>query len=113
MSLLCFVAIGAYGFMGPFWALPSEFLTGLSAAAGLALINSVGNLAGFVGPYAIGAISKTTESLCAGLAFAGVFMFAAAILVLRLPDSGLAGLRDHALARSGSGVVVLNAFTSA
>jgi ACS family tartrate transporter-like MFS transporter len=87
MSLLCFVAIGAYGFMGPVWALPSEFLTGLSAAAGLALINSVGNLAGFVGPYAIGAISKTTGSLYAGLAFAGVFMFAAAILVLRLPKS--------------------------
>lgn len=87
MSLLCFVAIGAYGFMGPFWALPSEFLTGLSAAAGLALINSVGNLAGFVGPYAIGAISKITGSLYAGLAFAGVSMFAAAILVLRLPKS--------------------------
>jgi ACS family tartrate transporter-like MFS transporter len=87
VALLSFVAIGVYGFFGPFWALPSGFLTGFSAAAGLALINSAGNLAGFVGPYAIGAISKTTGSLYAGLALAGVFMFAAAILVLRLPKS--------------------------
>jgi ACS family tartrate transporter-like MFS transporter len=87
VALLSFVAIGVYGFFGPFWALPSGFLTGFSAAAGLALINSAGNLAGFVGPYAIGAISETTGSLYAGLALAGVFMFAAAILVLRLPKS--------------------------
>lgn len=87
VALLSFVAIGVYGFFGPFWALPSGFLTGFSAAAGLALINSVGNLAGFVGPYAIGAMSKTTGSLYAGLALAGVFMFAAAILVLLLPKS--------------------------
>jgi len=87
VALLSCVAIGVYGFFGPFWALPSGFLTGFSAAAGLALINSTGNLAGFVGPYAIGVISKTTGSLYAGLALAGVFMFAAAILVLLLPKS--------------------------
>jgi ACS family tartrate transporter-like MFS transporter len=63
VALLSFVAIGVYGFFGPFWALPSGFLTGFSAAAGLALINSVGNLSGFVGPYAIGTISRTTGSL--------------------------------------------------
>jgi MFS transporter, ACS family, tartrate transporter len=84
VALLCFVAIGVYGFMGPFWALPSGFLTGFSAAAGLALINSAGNLSGFVGPYAIGAISRRTGNLYAGLALAGVFMIAAAILVLGL-----------------------------
>ena len=87
VALLSFVAIGVYGFFGPFWALPSGFLTGFSAAAGLALINSAGNLAGFVGPYAVGTISKTTGSLYAGLALAGVFMFAAAILVLLIPKS--------------------------
>lgn len=87
VALLSFVAIGVYGFFGPFWALPCGFLTGFSAAAGLALINSGGNLAGFVGPYAIGTMSKTTGSLYGGLALAGAFMFAAAILVLRLPKS--------------------------
>jgi MFS transporter, ACS family, tartrate transporter len=40
VTLLCFLAAGAYSCSGPFWALPSEFLTGYSAAAGIALINS-------------------------------------------------------------------------
>lgn len=89
LALLCFVAVGVYGFFGPFWALPSGFLTGFSAAAGLALINSAGNLAGFVGPYMIGALSRKTHALYAGLGLAGVFMFAAAALVLFISKSGL------------------------
>ena len=85
VALLCLAAIGIYGCMGPFWALPSEFLTGFAAAAGIALVNSVGNLGGFAGPYTIGAISKTTEGHYTGLALSGAFLFAAAILVLLLP----------------------------
>src|SRR6266480_1768594 len=83
--LLSFVAIGVYGSMGPFWALPSEFLTGFSAAAGIALINSVGNLGGLVGPYMIGAVAMRTGNLYGGLALAGVFLFLSATLVLLLP----------------------------
>jgi ACS family tartrate transporter-like MFS transporter len=83
--LLSFVAVGVYGRMGPFWTLPSEFLTGFSAAAGIALINSVGNLGGFVGPYIIGAVAMRTGNLYGGLAIAGIFSFISAILVLVLP----------------------------
>jgi ACS family tartrate transporter-like MFS transporter len=86
VALLSLAAIGAYGFFGPFWAMPSEFLSGFSAAAGLALINSAGNLAGFVSPYAIGAISAKTGSPILGLALAGACMFAAAILAVRVPQ---------------------------
>ena len=50
-----------------FWSLPPMVLTGTAAAAGLAFINSVGNLAGFAGPYAIGWISQTTGSAIWGL----------------------------------------------
>jgi MFS transporter, ACS family, tartrate transporter len=63
VTLLCLLAAGVYSVIGPFWALPSEFLTGFSAAAGIALINSVGNLGGFVGPYMIGAIAMRTGNL--------------------------------------------------
>jgi ACS family tartrate transporter-like MFS transporter len=49
VALSCLLAVGLYSVWGPFWALPSEFLTGFSAAAGMALVNSVGNLGGFVG----------------------------------------------------------------
>lgn len=62
LALLSVLAVGVYGYVGPFWALPSEFLTGFSAAAGIGLINSVGNLGGFVGPWAIGAISSISRN---------------------------------------------------
>src|SRR5215831_8995990 len=92
VALLSFVAIGVYGFFGPFWALPSGFLTGFSAAAGLALINSAGNLAGFVGPYIVGALSRKTHTLYAGFGLAGAFMLGATGLVLLVPKSGTAKL---------------------
>ena len=85
IALLSLVAMGIYSFMGPFWTMPSEFLTGYSAASGIALITSVANLGGFVGPYAIGAISDRTGSLYGGLAVAGLSLFVSATLVLLLP----------------------------
>jgi ACS family tartrate transporter-like MFS transporter len=88
--LLSFLAAGVYSFYGPFWALPSEFLTGFSAAAGIAFINSVGNLGGFAGPYMIGAIAARTGNLYAGLAIAGVSLFISATLVLVLPRNARA-----------------------
>lgn len=83
--LLSLVSLGIYSFYGPFFSLPTQFLTGFSAASGIALINSVANLGGFVGPYAIGAINARTGSLYGGLAAVGVSLFLSAMLVLLLP----------------------------
>lgn len=47
-------AIGVWAVIGPFWALTTSFLSGVAAAAGIALINSMGNIGGFVGPYLMG-----------------------------------------------------------
>ena len=85
VTLLTFLAIGVYSCIGPFWTLPSEFLTGFSAAAGIALINSIGNLSQLVGPYMIGAIAMRTGNVYAGLAIVGVPLFISAMLVLQLP----------------------------
>jgi ACS family tartrate transporter-like MFS transporter len=82
LVLLCVTGIGVYGFFGPFWALPGEFLTGYAAASGLALINACGNLAGFVGPYTIGSIAQRTGNPYAGLVLAGCTMLAAAGMLL-------------------------------
>jgi MFS transporter, ACS family, tartrate transporter len=62
--------------VGPFWALPTKFLHGTAAAAGIALINSIGNLGGFFGPYMIGSIRTSTGS------FRGGFLIAGATLAL-------------------------------
>ena len=92
--LLSFVVLGLYSLLGPLWSLPSEFLTGFSAASGIALITSVGILGGFVGPYAVGLIRQRTGSLYGGLAFAGVSVLVSATLVLLLP------MKTRALANS-------------
>ena len=84
MVLLSLLAIGYCSSLGPFWAMPSEFLTGFSAASGIAFINSVGNLGGFFGPSMVGFITQRTGTLYGGLAFAGVSMLVAAALVLLL-----------------------------
>jgi MFS transporter, ACS family, tartrate transporter len=85
VALLSLLAVGYCSSLSPFWAIPSEFLTGFSAASGIAVINSVGNLGGFAGPYAVGFINQKTGNLYGGLAFAGISMLVAAALVLFLP----------------------------
>jgi ACS family tartrate transporter-like MFS transporter len=72
-------SIGIYSALGPFWSVPPLFLRGTAAAAGIALINSIGNLGGFVGPYLVGWIKGNTggftagfEVLAAAVAIAGV-----------------------------------------
>jgi sugar phosphate permease len=82
--LWCFVAAGTLSLFGPFWSMPNEFLTGFSAAAGIALINCFGNLSGFVGPFAIGAIGKKTGNLQTGLVFVAISLVTSAALILAL-----------------------------
>jgi sugar phosphate permease len=85
--LLCFACIGVYSVYGPYWSLPSEFLTGFAAASGIGLISSVANLGGFAGPYAVGMVSQKTGRLYAGLALTGVSLFLCAALTSLLPKS--------------------------
>ena len=80
----CFAVSGICSLWGPFWALPNEFLAGYSAATGIALINSIGNLGGFFGSYTIGAISKRTGSFRGGLLFLALSFFTSAVLMLAL-----------------------------
>jgi len=75
-------AIGIYGAKAPFWPLPSMFLTGSAAAGGIALINSVGNLGGFAGPYIMGWVKDATGSFKAGLYLLAGFGIAAAVVTL-------------------------------
>jgi ACS family tartrate transporter-like MFS transporter len=67
LVLLCVGTIGINGSNPPFWPLPSAYLTGPAAAAGIALVNSVGNLGGLVGPLILGIGKKWTGGFSAGL----------------------------------------------
>jgi ACS family tartrate transporter-like MFS transporter len=80
--LFSVVAIGSYSFLPVLFSVPGEFLSGFPAAAGIALVTSVANLGGFVGPYIVGSIQGRTGSLSAGLAVAGLLFLMSAILAL-------------------------------
>jgi nitrate/nitrite transporter NarK len=63
-----------------FWSLPTAYLTGAAAAAGIGLINSLGNMSGFVAPYVTGALSDATGDNKAGLWVVGAAMVSAAVV---------------------------------
>ncbi|MFC7518979.1 MFS transporter [Herbaspirillum sp. GCM10030257] len=65
-----------------FWTLPTAYLGGTAAAAGIAMINSIGNLAGFVSPYMIGAIKDATQSTVTGMYVLALSLVVGAALVL-------------------------------
>jgi MFS transporter, ACS family, tartrate transporter len=73
-----------------FWTLPSAFLSGTAAAGGLALINAIGNIGGFVGPYTIGWIKQATGSFTYGLIAVGSGVLFSGITALLIGhDQGL------------------------
>jgi MFS transporter, ACS family, tartrate transporter len=79
---LALAQLGVLSTMPPFWSLPTSFLSGTAAAGGIALINSVGNLGGFVGPNVIGQVKAATGSFAGGLTFLAVVLIIGGFLAL-------------------------------
>jgi MFS family permease len=82
----CFalVQVGFQSFFGPFWCLPSNLLRGTAAAAGIALVNSFGNLAGIVAPWGVGVLKERTGSMTAGMLVLSVLAACAAAMCIGL-----------------------------
>jgi nitrate/nitrite transporter NarK len=68
-----------------FWSLPTAFLAGTGAAAGIAMINSLGNLAGFLSPYLVGWLKQVTASNASGMYMLAAFMVLGGLLALSVP----------------------------
>lgn len=81
MLWLCLISIAAYGYIAVWWTIPTAFLSGLSAAVGLAAINSVGNLGGFLGPWIVGSLVDLTGTPRAGLLFLGTSFVIGAVML--------------------------------
>jgi ACS family tartrate transporter-like MFS transporter len=92
VTFLSLAAAGLLSAHGPFWPLPSKFLTGAAAAGGIALINSLSNLSGFVGPYAIGLLNGASGNFRSGLLLLAFVPLAGMALALRLRHAAV--LRD-------------------
>ena len=86
-------ACGVFGAPPVFWTLPTGVLSGTAAAAGIAVINSIGNLSGFFGPYAMGWIKDATGSFTGGLLLIAALAVGAMVIVLALDY-------DHALEKA-------------
>jgi len=87
ISMLCLAGIGVHSYLPSFWSLPTKFLTGSAAAACIGLINSVGNLGGFVGPYAVGYINTATSSFFGGICYLAFSSLAGGLLILTLREA--------------------------
>jgi ACS family tartrate transporter-like MFS transporter len=82
--------LGVFSVVGPFWAMPAAILSDSAAAAGIAFINSMGNLGGFVGPYVIGVVRTSTGQFKGGLLLVGAALAMSGVIALgvRLPARG-------------------------
>ncbi|WP_213978923.1 MFS transporter [Sphingomonas sp. dw_22] len=80
-ALLSLALTGFYAFKAPFWTLPGIFLSRSTAAVSIAAINSIGNLGGFVGPYAVGLVAKESGKPALGLLFLAALTLVAFAMV--------------------------------
>jgi D-galactonate transporter len=96
MIALTVAGAGIFACLPVFWTLPTAFLSGAAAAGGIALINSIGNLAGFAGPYVVGVLKDATGSYTSGLlSLAAAGMGAIVIVVALHHDPSLEHAPDH------------------
>jgi MFS-type transporter involved in bile tolerance (Atg22 family) len=85
VGLFTLVGISVIALLSPFWAMPTELLSESGAAASVGMINCLGSLAGFLGPYTLGYLHTRTGSFTPGLLVMLVAMAAGGILVLFVP----------------------------
>lgn len=86
VGCLVIAASGIWGALGPFWAFAGSFLSGTGAAGGIALINSLGNLGGFAGPYLMGLFRDWTGAYNTGLAVLGGVIFLGGMMAMMLKE---------------------------
>jgi nitrate/nitrite transporter NarK len=87
VAAIAALAVGLFFLLGAhpvFWSMPAALLSGSAAAAGIALINSIGNLGGFVGPYLVGLMKDATGSTDGGLVTLAVILLFGAFLATRV-----------------------------
>ncbi|MBZ9780102.1 MFS transporter [Pseudomonas sp. REP124] len=82
MAMICVALSGLYSFKSPFWALPTLFLDRTTAAVSIAVINSIGNLGGFVGPSMIGMVKGNSQSAANGLLFLSALLLAGFLMTI-------------------------------
>jgi MFS family permease len=94
IAVVAITAMAIFSALPNFWTLPTQFLTGAAAAAGVALINTIGNLAGFSAPYITGAVADWTGGFEIPMFIVGGFMLLSAVLMVALARAGRVSAGD-------------------
>jgi ACS family tartrate transporter-like MFS transporter len=94
-ALLCVAAAGIWGSLGVFWSMTSTFLAGPTAALGIAVINTLAQVGGFVGPTSVGYIKDHTGNFSLALAVLAGFALLAALIAYLLDDVGVPGRKQE------------------
>ena len=84
IAIITVTACAIFSALPNFWTVPTQFLTGVAAAAGIALINTMGNIAGFTAPYLTGFLKDLTGDYKVPMFVVGGFMLLSAILMFFL-----------------------------
>jgi nitrate/nitrite transporter NarK len=84
VAVIAITASAIFAALPNFWTVPTQFLTGAAAAAGVALINTIGNLGGFAAPYITGAVSEWTGGYQVPMFIVGFFMVLSSVLMFVL-----------------------------
>lgn len=87
LIFISITAIGVYSAMGTWWSVPTTFLSGAAAAGATAMINSIANLGGYLGPYMLGVIKQTTGSTDGGYFALGGMLIVSGLVMLTLPKT--------------------------
>ena len=98
MGLISLALAGLYSFKSPFWALPTLFLSRSTASVSIAVINSIGNLGGFVGPYMIGVVKGSNSSATGALGFLAALLAVAFLMTLLMRVQNDAPVTANAVA---------------
>jgi ACS family tartrate transporter-like MFS transporter len=103
ITMISLSLAGLYAFKSPFWALPTLFLSRESASVSIAIINSIGNLGGFVGPFFIGYVKGSTQSATTGLMLLAGLVFVAFLMTVFIR------INEHRAAAAAGGAPVRKA----
>ena len=99
--VLCIAGWGFFTALPVFWTLPTAFLSGAGAAAGIAAINSIGNLGGYFGPQIFGQLRDWTATDFAGMIFLAVCAFIGIVIVLILGHNPALERRAQTVSATG------------
>ncbi len=89
LAALSIAALGIFGSLAPFWTMPARFLRGPAAAGGIAIVNAVGNVGGFVGPFMVGWVRDATGGFTASLLLLALGLILAAAIALSISAESL------------------------